>query len=66
MIQASPPDGSERLIDLPKRQILAHGRDLKARGLSTARVATILNEGARCRGGRWQSRRPPGALRRAA
>ena len=57
-----------RLVEDPEeRDTLARVRDLKARGFSTARVATILNaEGLRCRGGRWHVTTLARALRRAA
>lgn len=47
--------------------VLARVRDLRARGLSLARVAEILNaEGIKCRGGRWHVTTLARALRRAA
>jgi hypothetical protein len=40
---------------------------MKARGLSMARVVSILNaEGVRCRGGRWHVTTLARVLRRAA
>jgi DNA invertase Pin-like site-specific DNA recombinase len=57
-----------RLVDEPEeRATLARVQDMKRRGLSTARVATILNaEGLRCRGGRWHVTTLARALWRAA
>jgi DNA invertase Pin-like site-specific DNA recombinase len=57
-----------RLVeDLEERDTLARVRDMKARGFSTARAATILNaEGLLCRGGRWHVTTLARALRRAA
>jgi site-specific DNA recombinase len=47
--------------------ILARVREMRARGLSLARVAAILNaEGLKCRGGRWHVTTLARALRRAA
>jgi hypothetical protein len=47
--------------------MLARVREMKARGISTAWVASILNaEGLRCRGGRWHVTTIARALRRAA
>jgi hypothetical protein len=47
--------------------VLDRVRDMKRRGISTGRVATILNaEGLRCRGGRWHVTTLARALRRAA
>lgn len=47
--------------------MLARVREMKARGVSTARVVSILNaEGLRCRGGRWHVTTIAPALRRAA
>jgi DNA invertase Pin-like site-specific DNA recombinase len=59
-------DGS--LVEDPaERDTLARVREMKSRGFSTARVATILNaEGLRCRGGRWHVTTLARALRRAA
>jgi site-specific DNA recombinase len=57
-----------RLVEDPdERATLARVRDMKRRGISTGRVATILNaEGLRCRGGRWHVTTLARALRRAA
>jgi DNA invertase Pin-like site-specific DNA recombinase len=57
-----------RLVeDLEERSTLARVREMKNRGISTARVANILNaEGLRCRGGRWHVTTLARALRRAA
>jgi hypothetical protein len=57
-----------RLVDDPEeRATLARVQEMKRRGLSMARVATILNaEGLRCRGGRWHVTTLARALRRAA
>jgi site-specific DNA recombinase len=53
--------------DAQERDTLARVREMKDRGLSTARVASILNaEGLRCRGGRWHVTTLARALRRAA
>lgn len=57
-----------KLVEDPQeRDMLARVREMKARGLSTARVASILNaEGPLCRGGRWHVTTIARALRRAA
>jgi DNA invertase Pin-like site-specific DNA recombinase len=57
-----------RLVeDAEECATLARVRDMKRRGMSTGRVATILNaEGLRCRGGRWHVTTLARALRRAA
>jgi DNA invertase Pin-like site-specific DNA recombinase len=57
-----------RLVeDASERDMLARVRDMRSRGVSTARVANILNaEGRRCRGGRWHVTTLARALRRAA
>jgi site-specific DNA recombinase len=57
-----------RLVEDPEeRDTMVRVRDMKRRGISTARVATILNaEGLRCRGGRWHVTTLARALRRAA
>jgi len=55
------------LADADERNTLARVREMKRRGVSTARAATILNaEGLRCRGGRWYVTTLARALRRAA
>ena len=60
-------DGGQLVEDPEERAMLARVRDMKSRGFSTARVATILNaEGLRCRGGRWHVTTLARALRRAA
>jgi DNA invertase Pin-like site-specific DNA recombinase len=57
-----------RLLEDPtERATLARVRDMRGRGFSVARVASILNaEGSRCRGGRWHVTTLARALRRAA
>jgi DNA invertase Pin-like site-specific DNA recombinase len=57
-----------QLVEDPQeRETLARVREMKARGVSTARVASILNaEGLRCRGGRWHVTTIARALRRVA
>ena len=57
-----------RLLEEPaERDMLARVREMKSRGFSLARVASILNaEGARCRGGRWHVTTLARALRRVA
>jgi site-specific DNA recombinase len=57
-----------QLVEDPQeRDTLARVREMKAPGLSTVRVVTILNaEGVRCRGGRWHVTTLARALRRAA
>jgi site-specific DNA recombinase len=57
-----------RLVEDPEeRATMARVRDMKLRGISTGRVAIILNaEGLRCRGGRWHVTTLARALRRAA
>jgi hypothetical protein len=53
--------------DPEERDTLARVREMKSRGISTARVATILNaEGLRCRGGRWHVTTLARVLRRVA
>jgi DNA invertase Pin-like site-specific DNA recombinase len=59
-------EGSHLVSDPEERETLARVRKMKARGVSTARVASILNaEGLRCRGGRWHVTTIARALRRA-
>ena len=57
-----------RLVeDAAEGKVLARVREMRARGFSTARVASTLNaEGLRCRGGRWHVTTLARALRRAA
>jgi len=60
-------DGGQLVEDPQELATLARVREMKARGFSTARVASILNaEGLRCRGGRWHVTTLARALRRAA
>jgi DNA invertase Pin-like site-specific DNA recombinase len=55
------------VTDAQESDTLARVREMKARGVSTARVASILNaEGLRCRGGRWHVTTLARAMRRAA
>jgi DNA invertase Pin-like site-specific DNA recombinase len=60
-------EAGQLAADPAERATLARVRDMRARGFSTARVASILNaEGLRCRGGRWHVTTLARALRRAA
>jgi site-specific DNA recombinase len=60
-------ENGQLVEDAQERETLARVREMKARGLSTARVVTILNaEGVQCRGGRWHVTTLARALRRAA
>jgi DNA invertase Pin-like site-specific DNA recombinase len=60
-------EGGRLVEDPAERDTLARVRDMKRRGVSTARVASILNaEGLWCRGGRWHVTTLARALRRAA
>jgi DNA invertase Pin-like site-specific DNA recombinase len=60
-------EGGRLVADQAEGAVLARIREMRARGLSLARVAEILNaEGVRCRGGRWHITTLARALRRAA
>ena len=60
-------EAGQLVEDARERETLARVREMKARGVSTARAASILNaEGVRCRGGRWHVTTIARALRRAA
>jgi DNA invertase Pin-like site-specific DNA recombinase len=60
-------EAGQLVEDPAERDMLARVRDMKSRGFSTVRVASILNaEGLRCRGGRWHVTTLARALRRAA
>jgi DNA invertase Pin-like site-specific DNA recombinase len=60
-------DAGRLVEDAAERATLARVREMKARGVSTARAASILNaEGLQCRGGRWHLTTLARALRRAA
>jgi len=60
-------EAGQLVEDAAERQVLARVREMRARGFSTARVASILNaEGLRLRGGRWHVTTLARALRRAA
>lgn len=66
-----PPLGSRfeggRIVDHPEERVaLVRVSEMRARGLSLARAAGILNaEGLKCRGGRWHVTTLARALRRA-
>jgi DNA invertase Pin-like site-specific DNA recombinase len=60
-------EAGQLVADSQERETLARVREMKARGVSTARAASILNaKGLRCRGGRWHVTTLARALRRAA
>ena len=60
-------ESGQLVPDPAEAAVLARVRELRSRGLSVARVATILNtEGLKCRGGRWHVTTLARALRRVA